>query len=122
MSSIPRNSTQNSMRTIKTVERFGSTGAHLMPKYRVLSGEFQVILEESTLRRAGDLAISLHDKSNHPSKLGELTLVEKLDRHSNPTGDHVFISTQNLLKANTAGVGEDCGQYSRPQTEEGNDD
>jgi hypothetical protein len=79
-----------------------------MFKYRVLSGEFEIIIEESTLRKAGDAAIQVHNRSNHPSKLGELTLVEKLNRLSQRTGDHIFISTQILLDANTQ-----SGQYSR---------
>jgi hypothetical protein len=85
-----------------------------MPKFKVMSGEFEVVVNEKTLRKAGDLAIQLHNKSNHPSTLGELTLVEKLDRHSSqPTGDHIFISTQTLLDENTSGLGENTGQYSR---------
>lgn len=89
-----------------------------MAKFKVMSGEFEIILDEKTLRKAGDLAVQLHNKSNHPSRLGELTLVERLDRHSQATGDHIFISTQILLDDNTAGLGENIGQYSRIQEEE----
>jgi len=89
-----------------------------MPKFKVMSGEFEVVVNEKTLRSAGDLAGQLHNKSNHPSKLGELTLVEKLNRQSQPTGDHIFISTQILLDENTAGLGGDTGQYSRIEEEE----
>ena len=84
-----------------------------MPKFRVLSGEFDVTVEEPTHRRAGDLAIQLHDKSNHPSKLGEMTLVEKLDRQGQTCDDHVFITTQRLIADNTAGLGEANNQYQR---------
>lgn len=85
-----------------------------MPKFKVMSGEFEVVVNEKTLRKAGDLAIQLHNKSNNPSVLGELTLVEKLDRQSSrPTGDHIFISTQVLIDQNTSGLGENSGQYSR---------
>lgn len=93
-----------------------------MPKFKVTSGEFEVIVQEKTLRKAGDLAIQLHDQSNHPSPLGPLTLVERLDRHSRPTGDHAFISTQHLINDNTEGMGGDHGQYSFIQEEEEQDD
>jgi hypothetical protein len=84
-----------------------------MAKFKVTSGEFEVIVNETTLRKAGDFAVQLHSNSNHPSSLGELTLIEKLNRNSQPTGKHVFLSTQTLLDENTAGLGSDMGQYSR---------
>lgn len=84
-----------------------------MTKFKVTSGEFEIVLIEKTLRKAGELAIQLHNKSNHPSNLGELTLVEKLNRQSRRTGDHLFIYTQTLLDENTEGLGNDLGQYSR---------
>jgi hypothetical protein len=85
-----------------------------MPKFKVMSGEFEVVVNEKTPRKAGELAIQLHDKSKHPSLLGQLTLVEKLDRlTSKPIGDPFFISTQILLDEQTSGMGENSGQYSR---------
>lgn len=84
-----------------------------MPKFKVSSGDFEVVVDEKTLRAAGDFAIILHNKSNHPSNLGQLTLVEKLDSDSKATGDHIFISTKTLLDENTSGLGENTGQYSR---------
>jgi hypothetical protein len=84
-----------------------------MPKFKVSSGEFEVIVEEKTHRKAGDLAIQLHDESNHPSKLGEMTLIERLDHRSQPIGDHAFITTQHLIDDNTAGFGSELGQYRR---------
>jgi hypothetical protein len=93
-----------------------------MPKFKVTSGEFEVIVHEKTHRKAGDLAIQLHDQSNHPSKLGELTLIEKLDRQSQPTGDHAFVTTQHLIQDNTDGLGSDMGQYRRLTEEEEQND
>jgi hypothetical protein len=84
-----------------------------MPKFKVTSGEFEVIIEEKTFKKASNMAIQIHNQSNHPSSLGELTLVEKLNRYSRPTGDHVFLSTEILLSENTSGLGFDMGQYSR---------
>lgn len=81
-------------------------------KFKVLSGDFEVVVSERTLRKAGDLAIRLHNESNHPSKLGIVTLIERLNQHSIPTGTYAFISTQHLIDDNTAGLGEKFGQYS----------
>jgi len=92
-----------------------------MPKFKVSSGEFQVIVEGKTHRKAGDLAIQLHDESNHPSKLGEMTLIEKLNRQGQPTTDHAFITTQALISDNTAGFGDDLDQYRRLTQEEQDD-
>ena len=90
-----------------------------MPKFKVTSGEFEVTVEEKTHRKAGDLAIQLHDKSNHPSKLGEFTLVEKLNRQGQSCGDTPsFIATQHLIDDNTAGFGRDDDQYHRVTEEE----
>ena len=86
-----------------------------MPKYRVQSGDFDVIVHESTPRKAGDLAIQLHDKSNNPNKLGIYTLVERLTRQSKPTSDHAFILTEHLIRDNTAGFGECEGQYLKEE-------
>jgi len=89
-----------------------------MPKFKVTSGEFEIVINEKTLRKAGDAAIQIHDKSKHPSLLGELTLVEKLDRQtSKPIGDPFFISTQILLDEHTSGMGQNIGQYSRTKEE-----
>ena len=92
-------------------------GADFMPKYKVTSGEFEIVVSEKTPRKAGDEAIRLHDESNHPSKLGDLTLIEKLDRNSQPTGEHAFISTQHLIADNTAGLGDNPNQYQREEDE-----
>lgn len=93
-----------------------------MPKFKVSSGEYEVVVEEKTHRKAGDLAIQLHDESNHPGKLGEMTLIERLDRHGQPVqGDHAFITTQHLIRDNTAGFGNNDDQYSRVPKEEQND-
>lgn len=70
-----------------------------MSKFKVSSGEFEVIVHETSLKKAGDLAIKLHNDSNHPSSLGELTLVEKLNRN-NQMIDHSFIMTQQLIDDN----------------------
>ena len=87
-------------------------------KFKVTSGEFEVVLDETSFRKAGAFAVRLHNCSNNPSSLGELTQVEKLDRNSQPTGKRSFISTQTLLDENTAGLGLDMGQYSRIQKQE----
>ena len=91
-----------------------------MPKFKVTSGDFEVTVEEKTHRKAGDLAIRLHDESNHPGKLGDMTLIEKLDRRGRSCGELPnFIATQHLLDDNTAGFGNDSDQYHRvPDTEE----
>lgn len=83
-----------------------------MAKFRVTSGDFQVVVHEETPRRAGDLAIRLHDQSNHAGNLGEMTMVEELDDLSKPIhGQDSFISTHHLIKENTEGLGESTGQY-----------
>lgn len=85
-----------------------------MPKFKVMSGEFQIVIKEKTLRKAADSAIKIHNESNSSTSLGELTLVEKLNsKDSTQTGDHVFLSTQSLIDDNTLGLGEDKDQYSR---------
>ena len=84
-----------------------------MPRFKVTSGDFEVIVEEKNYRKAGDLAIMLHFKSNHPTHLGVLTLVQKLNKKSEVTGNHNFISTQHLINDNTSGLGESYGQYSK---------
>lgn len=85
-----------------------------MPKFKVTSGEFEVVVEEKTHRKAGDLAIKLHDESNHPGKLGDMTLIEKLDRQGRSCGEFPnFIATQHLLDDNTAGFGDRPDQYHR---------
>lgn len=72
-----------------------------MPRFRVTSGEFRVVVEEKNLRKAGDLAIQLHDESKLRTLLGQLTLVEQLDyQTAKPTGDHCFIVTQMLIDDN----------------------
>ena len=87
-----------------------------MPKFRVQSGEFDVIIDdEKTLRKAADRAIQLHDKSNNPRKLGLYTLVERLTAQSKKTDDHVFILTEHLIRDNTSGFGCDQGQYIKEQ-------
>lgn len=83
-----------------------------MSKFRVTSGEFEVIVHEFSLKKAGDLAIKLHNDSNHPSELGELTLVEKINSSNKPVS-HLFLLTQNLINSNTNGMGDNCGQYQR---------
>jgi hypothetical protein len=84
-----------------------------MPKYKVTSGDYQVIVEERTPRRAADMAVKVHNDSNQKSSLAVITMVEKLDRHSSPNGDATFFATVQLLEANTAGVGDGPNQYSR---------
>lgn len=83
-----------------------------MPKFKVTSGEFEVIVYEKTPRKAGDKAIFLHNESNHSTKLGSITLVEQLDFQSNPTGDQRWIATMHLLDANSIVTGKGFGEYS----------
>ena len=68
-----------------------------MPKYRVVTGDFEVVVNEENFKKAGDLAVQLHNKSNHPSKLGVLTQIKKLNKSSKPTGQEEFFFTKNLL-------------------------
>ena len=83
-----------------------------MPKYRVSSGDFEIIVQEKTFRKAADLAIQIHNESNSPKKLSLYTLMEKLDRQSVAV-DCAYIFTEFLLTENTDGLGEDPGQYSK---------
>lgn len=85
-----------------------------MSKYKVISGEFQVIVHEATFGRAGDLAIKIHHESNSPFALGTLTLVEKLDQDSKSTDDMAFFGTETLI-SNRAEIGNGIGQYSIPK-------
>lgn len=85
---------------------------YFMPKFKVTSGEFEVIVHEKTPQKAGDRAIFLHNESNHTTKLGTITLVELLDLQSNPTGDQRWIATMHLLDANSIITGNGVGEYS----------
>jgi hypothetical protein len=66
-------------------------------KYKITSGEFQVIVHEKTLVAAGNLAIRLHGDSNHPSLLGDLILIEQLDKNSRRTGRGMISKTEQLI-------------------------
>lgn len=84
-----------------------------MARFKVLSGEYEIIVTEDTCRKAADLAIQRHNKLKNACKLGELTLVEKLDGMNQPDGEASFLCTQLLLEENTAGLGKQHGQYTR---------
>ena len=81
-----------------------------MPKYRVSSGDFEIIVEEKNFRKAADLAIQIHNESNSPKKLSVYTLMEKLNKQS-LTVDCAYICTEFLLNENTDGLGNEPGQY-----------
>jgi hypothetical protein len=83
-----------------------------MMKYKVSSGEFELIVVENSLLEAANVAIQLHDARKHRSKLGDLTLVEELT-HDVPNGEHLFIGTKGLIEKNTQGFGDNLGQYTR---------
>lgn len=83
-----------------------------MPKFEVTSGDFKVIVSQKNAGKACEQAIFFHNESNHPTKLGLITSVQKLDFASNPTGDMEFIATCHLLQANSIDIGDDHGQYS----------
>jgi hypothetical protein len=69
----------------------------------VISGGFEIIIEEYNINEmeAMNLAMKMHNESNNPSELGEITMVEKLTRKSNPTGKFSFIHTKHLIDKNT---------------------
>jgi hypothetical protein len=84
-----------------------------MARFKVLSGEYETVVTEETCRKAADLAIQRHNNSKNACKLGELTLVEKLDGMNQPDGEASFICTKLLIENNTAGFGDKKGQYTR---------
>lgn len=85
-----------------------------MFKCKVSSGEFEIILDGHSLREAANDAIRLHDQRRESSRLGDLTLVEEVDKDNSPTGDHLFLSTKLLIEKNTSdGYGTGEGQYFR---------
>lgn len=71
-----------------------------MPKYRVSSGDFEIIVQEKNFRKAADLAIQIHNESNSRTKLSMYTLMERLDKQS-LTIDCAYIFTEFLLNENT---------------------
>lgn len=79
-----------------------------MPKYKVTSGGFEIILQEETFENAAHLAIQIHDESNSIVELNEITMMENLD-----TSEVAYIGTQFLIESHTAGFGADRGQYMR---------
>lgn len=84
-----------------------------MAKFKVTSGEFEIIINASSYQKAANQAIMLHDCANSTRKLGELTMVEKLNNLSKRVGDEVFMATNYLILKNTmTGLGMNEGQYS----------
>ena len=86
----------------------------MMARFRVLCGEYEIIVNEETIRRAADLAIQRHDQSNNTALLGPLTLIQKLDGVSDP----YFIATNKLIKDNANGLYKDSSGVIINQPEE----
>lgn len=68
-----------------------------MEKFRVKSGEFEIIVNEDSALKAGVLAIKLHYLSNNSNLLGELTLIALLNDDSDQVGDHSYFCTDSLI-------------------------
>lgn len=65
----------------------------MLRNYRIVSGEFLLVLKEENSERAATEAIRLHYESNHHSLLGEITMVESNSKKESTK----FFSTQNIL-------------------------
>lgn len=83
-----------------------------MPRFKVSSGELVLIVTEINHRKAGDLAIKIHDQKKNSCKLGKLTLIQELNNLNKPSNE-MFIATEHLIADNTGGVGEEDGQYTK---------
>lgn len=64
-----------------------------MAMFKVASGEYEVIVQEETAQKAGDLAIRLHGESNHHTKLSSWTSIDAIDTFSEIIGETVFVLT-----------------------------
>lgn len=75
----------------------------------IVSGDYEISLNASSLLAAAKRAISLHDIHNKTSKLGEWLLVSNdADEH-----DILVMRTRPLIEENTSqGYGNKYGQYS----------
>lgn len=80
-------------------------------KYKVTSGDFEVVIDKKTPRQAANAAIRLHNENKEITKLGTFTLIEPVEGESEP----VFLVTAQLIEANTSGFGDEDGQYSRKE-------
>lgn len=67
-----------------------------MDKYRVLCGEFEIIINEQSPLLAGKLAMKVHERSRNSKQLGQLTMISTLDDDSVMVGDALFFSTETL--------------------------
>ena len=65
-----------------------------MKKYKVTSGEYQIIVSEANIGSAAGLAIQLHSYKKQKSELGIFTFIENVVDKT----DNGFLSTENLLK------------------------
>jgi len=63
----------------------------MLKRYKIVSGEFSLVLKEATCEKAAFEAIRLHSESRHHSQLGQITMVECRQE------DVKFFFTQNLL-------------------------
>lgn len=67
-----------------------------MAMFKVSSGEYEIIVEEETVQKAGDLAIKLHDESNHHAKLSSWTSIHAIDSLSEIIGETFYVMTVQL--------------------------
>jgi hypothetical protein len=64
-------------------------------KYKIISGEFSLVLEAKNSHTAALRAINLHIESNHHTNLGQLTMTQ------NEEEGEAFFSTRSLIDAST---------------------
>ena len=62
----------------------------MLERYKVLSGEFSLVIREKDCESAALESVRLHFDSNHHTCLGEITMVESKK-------DTKFFFTQNLI-------------------------
>ena len=79
-----------------------------MPRFKVCSGGFEIVVQENSFNDAADIAIQIHNESNSTTELNELTMMENLE-----TGEIAYIGTRFLIDNHTAGFGKSTGQYSK---------
>jgi hypothetical protein len=63
----------------------------MLKRYKIISGEFSLVLKEETCEKAAYEAIRLHTESDHHTHLGQITMVESKQEEVK------FFFTQDLI-------------------------
>lgn len=63
----------------------------MLKKYKIISGEFSLVLKEENCEKAANQALRLHNESRHHAHLGQITMVESKQEEVK------FFFTQDLL-------------------------